>query len=208
MEALNKECTGVDCPTWFLKKEMHWYAKLQMRPRPSVIVLLNSEMSYYDVQNSCSLKEREREHERESSRQREREKQTPYWSGSLMWDLIPGPWDHDLSQRQTLYQLSHPDTPKQLFLKWWQQNKPNQTNEKISQSWCKFEVNHYFCPWGRDFNPLSNLPLTLEMILNDFSFCFYFIICKMISLINKNSTHLFLCPHFSPLIPTWGGIWI
>ena len=23
-------------------------------------------------------------------------------AGNLMWDLIPGPWDHDLSQRQTL----------------------------------------------------------------------------------------------------------
>ena len=22
--------------------------------------------------------------------------------GSLIWDLIPGPWDHDLSQRQML----------------------------------------------------------------------------------------------------------
>ena len=25
-----------------------------------------------------------------------------------MWDSIPGPWDHDLSQRQTLNRLSHP----------------------------------------------------------------------------------------------------
>ena len=28
-----------------------------------------------------------------------------------MWDLIPGPWDHDLSQRQMLNQLSHPGAP-------------------------------------------------------------------------------------------------
>ena len=37
--------------------------------------------------------------ERERQRHRQREKQFP--PGSLMWDLIPGPWDHALSQRQT-----------------------------------------------------------------------------------------------------------
>ena len=30
-----------------------------------------------------------------------------HWAGSPMWDLILGPWDHDLSQKQTLNQLSH-----------------------------------------------------------------------------------------------------
>ena len=29
-----------------------------------------------------------------------------------MWGLIPGPWDHDLSPRQTLDRLSHPGTPR------------------------------------------------------------------------------------------------
>ena len=48
--------------------------------------------------------ERERE-------QRERENQTPHWVGSLTWDSIPGPWDHDLSQRQTFNQLNHLGTP-------------------------------------------------------------------------------------------------
>ena len=28
-----------------------------------------------------------------------------------MWDLILGPWDHDLSGRQTLNPLSHPGAP-------------------------------------------------------------------------------------------------
>ena len=37
---------------------------------------------------------------RGSGRQREREKQAPRWAGSLMWDSIPGPRDHDLSQRR------------------------------------------------------------------------------------------------------------
>ena len=32
--------------------------------------------------------------------------------GILMWDSIPGPWDHDLSQRQIDAQLlSHPGAP-------------------------------------------------------------------------------------------------
>ena len=35
------------------------------------------------------------------------EKQTPRWAGSP----IPGPWDHDLSPRQTFHQISHPGGP-------------------------------------------------------------------------------------------------
>ena len=53
---------------------------------------------------------RETEHKR-VDRQRKNEKQTPYWAGSLMWGLIPGPWDHDLSLRQMLNQLNHPSAP-------------------------------------------------------------------------------------------------
>ena len=41
-----------------------------------------------------------RDRERERQRHRQREKQAP--CRSLMWDLILGPWDHALSQRQTL----------------------------------------------------------------------------------------------------------
>ena len=33
-------------------------------------------------------------------------------AGSPMQDLIPGHWDHDLNQRQTLNQLSHAYAPK------------------------------------------------------------------------------------------------
>ena len=40
----------------------------------------------------------------------QREKQVLYGAGSWMWGSIPGPWDHDLSQRQMLRQLSHPGT--------------------------------------------------------------------------------------------------
>ena len=41
-----------------------------------------------------------RDRKRERPRHRQREKQAP--CGELTWDLIPGPWDHALSGRQTL----------------------------------------------------------------------------------------------------------
>ena len=50
----------------------------------------------------------ERMRERRAQRGRGGAVQTPCWAGSLIWDSIPGPWDHGLSQRQTLNQLSHP----------------------------------------------------------------------------------------------------
>ena len=43
--------------------------------------------------------------------QREREKQTPCWAGKSTRGWIPGPWDHDLSWRQSLNWLSHPGGP-------------------------------------------------------------------------------------------------
>ena len=46
---------------------------------------------------------------REAGRERERRKQAPRGAESPMRDLIPGPWDHDLSQRQWLNPLSHPE---------------------------------------------------------------------------------------------------
>ena len=60
--------------------------------------------------------ESEREQElRGGEGQREREKQTPHWARSPMQDWNPGPWDHDLSRRQTLNHLSHPGA---LTLDW------------------------------------------------------------------------------------------
>ena len=44
------------------------------------------------------LTEKVREHKQEQ--QREREKQAPHWARCLIRGLIPGLWDHDLSQRQ------------------------------------------------------------------------------------------------------------
>ena len=41
----------------------------------------------------------------------------PCWMGSPTWVLIPGPWDHYLSQRQMLNWLSHPGSPNLNFLK-------------------------------------------------------------------------------------------
>ena len=51
----------------------------------------------------------ERKHACMSWGQREGEKQTPCWAG------IPGPWDHDVSQRQTFNQLSHPGKPRSQY---------------------------------------------------------------------------------------------
>ena len=48
---------------------------------------------------------------RQNGRQRQREKQAPGQERNQMRDLIPGRWDHDLSQRQLLNQLSHPGVP-------------------------------------------------------------------------------------------------
>ena len=45
---------------------------------------------------------------------------------SQLCGSIPGLWDHDLSQRQTLNQLSHPGTPDLYILK-------NGQNGKVSE---------------------------------------------------------------------------
>ena len=47
----------------------------------------------------------------------QREKQTSCWAGSLTWGSIPGPWDHDLSQRQMLNWLSYPGVPFSVCLR-------------------------------------------------------------------------------------------
>lgn len=47
--------------------------------------------------------------------QREKGKETPHCAGSPMRGSVPGPWDHDLSQRQMLIQVSHPGPPTVLF---------------------------------------------------------------------------------------------
>jgi len=47
--------------------------------------------------------------------ERQREKQTPRRAGNPTRDPIPGPRDHDPSQRQTPNQLSHPGAPLSKF---------------------------------------------------------------------------------------------
>ena len=54
---------------------------------------------------------------RQSGRQRQREKQAPRRARSQMWDSIPGRWDHDLSRRQLLNQLSHSGVPVFIIFK-------------------------------------------------------------------------------------------
>ena len=69
----------------------------------------------------------------QSERQREegRKKQTLLWAGSLMWGLIPGPWDHDLSWRQMLNQLSHPGIHVFLFLSFLDSSMCSQSLELL-----------------------------------------------------------------------------
>ncbi|XP_059042435.1 thyroid transcription factor 1-associated protein 26 isoform X2 [Mustela nigripes] len=62
----------------------------------------------------CNIRMKERESKsehRQHGRQSQREKQAPCEARSPMWDSIPGRWDHDLSRRQLLNQLSHPGIP-------------------------------------------------------------------------------------------------
>ena len=53
---------------------------------------------------------------RQRGRQRERGKQAPCRAESPMRGLIPGPWDHDLSQRRGFNPLSHPGVLAFSFL--------------------------------------------------------------------------------------------
>ena len=77
-----------------------------------IIFTLHSQLSLRRFSNLCVEKkkyflkdfiylfEKDRDNDRENTN--EREEQAPHWAGNLMWNSIPGPWDHDLSQRQML----------------------------------------------------------------------------------------------------------
>ena len=56
---------------------------------------------------------RDRERDRDTGRGRSR---LP--AGRLMWDSIPGPQDHDLSQRQTFNQLKNIKTRHASVVQW------------------------------------------------------------------------------------------
>jgi len=81
-------------------------ANLPIRFRSQSISFLFFFFSYF-FKDFIHLFDREST-SRKSSKQREREKQDPHWAESLTPSLIPGPWDHDLSWRQILNQLTHP----------------------------------------------------------------------------------------------------
>ena len=76
----------------------------------------------------CSLdRKRERKSERENKqgemqRERERSRLLAELSWSPTGGSIPRPWDHDLSQRQTLNHLSHPGAPIVQLLSRWSLN--------------------------------------------------------------------------------------
>ena len=55
----------------------------------------------------------------EAERERETDPPYPPWAKSPIGDLILGPWNHDLSQRQTFNWLSHPSASKNTGFKRW-----------------------------------------------------------------------------------------
>ena len=61
------------------------------------------------------LREREKEHKQGAGAERGRSKLPTEQRTQQRGALIPGPWNHDLSQRQTLNRLSHPGAPAHLF---------------------------------------------------------------------------------------------
>ena len=69
--------------------------------------------------------------ERREKEQREREKHAPHRAGTLTPGSIPGPWGHDLSRRQMLNSLSHPDTPQIKSLKNKKSGHPMTTSTRM-----------------------------------------------------------------------------
>ena len=63
------------------------------------------------------MRDTQRESEGQRHRQRGKEKQASHRAESLTWGSIPGPWDHDLSQRQMLNWLSYPGVPLSVCLR-------------------------------------------------------------------------------------------
>ena len=79
---------------------------------------INKSLKYFFKYFYLFERKNKRERERNTTkmeRQREREKQTHCWAGSLMWDLIPGPQDYDLCQRQMLNHWATQVPPKIIF---------------------------------------------------------------------------------------------
>ena len=89
---------------WLLPIMLPWYIHVQAFAWTYALIFL----SFFKDFISLFYRERKLRTSGRSGRQREKEKQTPCWAGSPMQDLIPAPWDPDLSQRQMLNQLSHP----------------------------------------------------------------------------------------------------
>ena len=63
---------------------------------------MKKEVDFFFLRFYLFEKEQETVSTHESGEQEGEGKQTPYWAGSLIWGLIPGPGDHDLSWRKTL----------------------------------------------------------------------------------------------------------
>ena len=93
-------------------------------------------------------------------RERERKKQSICWAGNWTFGSIPGLWDHDLSWRQMLNQLSHPGSPHQEFKK--------RTHENLSKTYLigKSVVLHKYCPTNIKYRGiLAYLPTKITYVL-------------------------------------------
>ncbi|XP_027455540.2 transmembrane protein 156 isoform X3 [Zalophus californianus] len=88
--------------------------------------ILESHRRMWKWRNFIYLFMRDREREREAEREAGSQ-----GAGSPMRDLIPGPWDHDLSPRQTLNHLSHPGAPTSALLRGQDSEKLRTLNVRV-----------------------------------------------------------------------------
>ena len=89
-------------------------------------------------------------------------------AGSLMWGLIPDPQYHDLRQRQTLNQLSHPGVPLfflRIFIWDWVKERKNrwagwtgEQEEKHTPHWAgNLMWDSISGPWDHDLSKRERL---------------------------------------------------
>ena len=128
-----------------------------------------------------------------------------YWARSLMWGLIPGPWAHDLSWRQTLNWLSHPGAPEintvNILVNIWHYFSNN-----VLKCTCMFSYN-----WNHTesvFNFFQAQIITNFLILLNVFYNFFFIVLSFVFEVERvvcgNSK--LPCTHNIdswPLIPTF-----
>ena len=92
-------------------------------PFPSQVIMAHFSFPFLfsSFQNFIHLLERVRKQERARAEEgNTEERQVPSWAGSPKWYLIPGPQDHDLSQRQMLNWATQAPHGSLFFLSFWE----------------------------------------------------------------------------------------